>query len=1008
MAPYSRVLIVDNYDSFTYNLEQAFQVVTGFSPSVIKNDDEAFMNFMQKRNLSEHFDVIVLSPGPGHPRTDIGDVTAKLLSYYFDEEIREKYPVLFGVCMGYEAIGVKLGVDLVKTVPRHGNRSLIEIDPHFSCPLFEGLPSYFKQVRYHSLILDSASLERCESLIVTSRCWDLDPTSAASVINLEGPALQNENCPGWLRLLSQSALEFDPSSRFGENQIAVPMSFRHQSLPVFGVQFHPESILSEHGDRIIANVCKVAGIKADLIEDPPATNGSLRRNEFSVITSNLFEVPIDDLPEWTIVFFEKMFYSDCKPCVWLDSPSGSSGRWSFFAGGNIEESLFSVYEQRGNTVRLSYGRDLNIEFLEGKGTDSLNVLTYWISDRFGTIESLESVPISVPCVFPILGYESSRLSEVPSDDVDAAFVVTDRVLAVDNTTGKVLAIHKEGDIDWLKPIKKQIGSMNAPIPQSSKVRTEDCPLFKIRDCKSCYLDKIRTCQLAIEQGESYELCLTTQIEGTLEMDTLQIYKSLRSLNPAHYSCFIQLSSQTLLMASPERLLKVDGKTGIAQVKPIKGTRRRGNTQEEDEAIRQELASSEKDFSENLMIVDLVRNDLSTVCSNVNCPTLMKVETYAPYHQLVSTVEGRLDDPKRLAELVGKVFPAGSMTGAPKIRSMQILAAIEGQRRGLGYSGAVGYICPRSGDADLAVTIRSILYNKDTRKVSIGCGGAILAISDPEEEWKEILVKAKRTLQVIAHAKNARGVCLEFSDRSESIFIRTPTSSDPTFVTTMRYEEDRGIWLFRRHIKRLCMYTWDKVSFEDMKTAVLSCIRNESMRQDTSLFETFREIEDGPFLGISGHEWESVQPSLGVRACRIRIEVQFGSDLQIRCCMSPLNYENPTQLHPSSSRVESSDSALRLKTPDWFVPSNVSRESTLLVNELGYVTETGISNIAFLKDRKWITPALGPSYLIPGTLRELLIDHSLLAEGLVHLDEVRLAGGVFCFNGVRGCYRAKLA
>ena len=1000
----SRVVIIDNYDSFTFNLVQRVFDAVGERPLVVRNDDYEFIKVMKDYDdLKVVFDLIILSPGPGNPTNDIGPVTEFILRYFLGGDPRPQYPVLFGVCMGYEAIGAKLGVDVIKTVPRHGVQwdIIVERDP-ICCIVFQDLPSRFKQVRYHSLILDPDQLESSADLIVTSRCLDVDPSAATNFERTEGPEPPLDTCPEWLRKLSLSTVSQNGGTGTNIPPLRmIPMSFRHKSLPVFGVQFHPESILSEFGNDIIRNICKYSKVQtkdycpSDSVICEPKINCQLSRLIHTVPN-------LADLDSWSFELFRQLVYVKDHTNVWLDSPVASTGRWSFFAGGQLskaarrEASLFSVYQLDQGTWKFIDGRNLGFKFSTCE--EFLTLASSLIESELGHGSGVV-VPLTVPCVFTVIGYEAS----------DALFVITDRVIAIDNDSGNVYALHVDGDDDWLdlaaiRSLERESESFPLPTPPEGILN------FSIRDSKWSYIEKINACKAAIEHGESYELCLTTQVEAVLGIDPLGVYEHLRVMNPAHNSCFIQCQDQTLLMASPERFLKVDGSTGTAQVKPIKGTRRRGATPEEDDAIITELRSSEKDLAENLMIVDLVRNDLSTVCLEVKCPKLMYVESYTPYHQLVSTVEGRLPSRKRLIETIFRLFPAGSMTGAPKVRSMQILEAIEGKRRGLGYSGTVGYLCPRSGHADFAVTIRSILF-KDHR-VSIGCGGAILALSDPEDEWREMILKAKRSIQVLCVAANSKGALLEYSEQSECMFIRAPTSDEKnhTVVTTMRYERQRGVWLFQRHLERLWKST-GKGDKDSLRDAIIASMHKEAQTITCEMkanFNDFHPIDEGPFEGIGSMEWTQIDPGLNVEACRIRLEVQCSEPEKVTCSISPLRYDPVVSCSLSRIRVDSGDVALRRKTMDWYVPEVDTRAHYLLADEAGKITETGIANVTIRKEGRWVTPCGKSSCLLPGTLRELLIERGYLSEDIIAAHDIRSVQSSFiCLNALRGAFKVSL-
>ena len=324
-----------------------------------------------------------------------------------------------------------------------------------------------------------------------------------------------------------------------------------------------------------------------------------------------------------------------------------------------------------------------------------------------------------------------------------------------------------------------------------------------------YLANVLACQEHIAAGDSYELCLTTTARGPALTDPWGAYQQLRNTSPVPYGAYLQFPglgaapatdpgtaspspvavnprSRTaatqagapglhVLSASPERFLRIrraavsspgtpasaatststptNAPTGttpaplFVEAKPIKGTRPRG-TGTEDERWRRELQNSEKDRAENLMIVDLLRNDLAKICrpGSVRVPELFAVESYSHVHQLVSTITGELDGGTGAdaVDCLAACFPGGSMTGAPKVRSMELLEDLEGTARGL-YSGAIGWLSP-TGEADLSITIRTLI--DDGRESSFGVGGAIVADSDPEAEWQEILVKASALLEAL--------------------------------------------------------------------------------------------------------------------------------------------------------------------------------------------------------------------------------------------------------------------
>ena len=262
-----------------------------------------------------------------------------------------------------------------------------------------------------------------------------------------------------------------------------------------------------------------------------------------------------------------------------------------------------------------------------------------------------------------------------------------------------------------------------------------------------YTDNVARVRAFIEAGDVYELNYCMEFfADQVRLSPVEAYQALCQRSPMPFSVFMKQGSRYVLGASPERFLKKTGTRLVSQ--PIKGTIRRGQTPEEDEALKNQLRNSEKEQAENLMIVDLVRNDLarSAETGTVKVDELFGIYTFRQVHQLISTVSATQRAGVSLAEVLGNAFPMGSMTGAPKIRAMQRIDELEASRRGV-YSGAMGYILP-NGDFDFNVVIRSILYDAAQERASFMVGSAITYDADPAQEYAECLLKASAMRAVL--------------------------------------------------------------------------------------------------------------------------------------------------------------------------------------------------------------------------------------------------------------------
>jgi para-aminobenzoate synthetase len=668
-----QTLLIDNYDSFTFNLFQLLAEVNGVEPIVVRNDEATWDELERLR-----FDNVVISAGPGRPdvESDFG-VCA--------EAIRRCEKPLLGVCLGLQGIGWTEGGEVARAPePMHGR--VVEIE-HDGSPLFAGIPSPFQATRYHSLALEHPL-----------------PQALRETATADG----------------------------------VPMAIEHRTRPQWAVQFHPESIATPQGKRLLQNFRHLT--------TTPQSRGSFVGSDTTKEPRHSLAVrQLDEVADEEAAF--AALYGKSESAFWLDSSrSGPRARFSFMgdASGPLaevityelgaDESIFDYLDRRTAELRPSDLPDLPFEFDCG----FVGYLGYELKDE--------------------CGYASPHTSELP----DACFLLADRVVAFDQEENctYLLCLHERGKEEaaetWLAKTASQLASLGAAADEGSGEGRRTLPAFVHRSSpdpspsspqlgrsREQYLEDVENSLAHLVAGDSYEICLTNQLSLTTDADPLHLYLRLRRANPAPFAAYLRFGDLAVLSSSPERFLRVS-RDGEAEARPIKGTSRRGATVAEDAELAAALAADEKNRAENLMIVDLLRNDLGAVCEvgSVEVPRMMAVESYETVHQLVSEVRGRLRPGATTLDAVRSCFPPGSMTGAPKKRTTEILDGLEGAARGV-YSGAIGWF-GLGGDADLSVAIRTIVLADG--RATIGAGGAIVLQSDPEREWEEMLLKAAAALR----------------------------------------------------------------------------------------------------------------------------------------------------------------------------------------------------------------------------------------------------------------------
>ncbi|MCF4007119.1 chorismate-binding protein [Corynebacterium uropygiale] len=607
----TRLLIVDNHDSFTYNIVEDCRHL-GVEPLVIRNDDPAGLPL-------EDVGAIIISPGPGradHP-ADTG------LSA---EALRSGLPVL-GVCLGMQLMAVAAGGTLRTHPPHHGVLSSVE---HDGSPLFDTIPSPMSVTRYHSWVVERPG----EDMEVLARSED-----------------------------------------------GVIQALRHRRRPWWGVQFHPESISTPDGRTLLRNFLRLAGWPHVRAQRLPAREG------------------------WTAEALFCSLFAEREVAIWLDDSTGTG--WSILA------------DDGGPDARL-----LRLRGAPGEGGElDRELRAPWAGRRLLAEPDPDRLPFRFrPGWVGWLGYEAETGGE---------FLFVDRAILVGpGENPDIYAISLHEDEEWFADLRRHLAGPAPAAPGPARAPEPEPLRLRAREGREQYLAKIAAVQEAIRAGETYEACLTTQLRGRGEVG-VEHYLRLRAHNPAPYGAYLRFGETQVLSTSPELFLRCA--RGELMSRPIKGTRPRS-------ADPAELAAHPKDRAENRMITDLVRNDLARVCApgSVRVPELFGVESFATVHQLVSTVVGQCRPGVDVVDALAAAFPGGSMTGAPKERTCEILAELEGEPRGV-YSGCLGWLSGE-GEAELAMTIRTLVANG--RELSYGVGGAILDASDPEAEWEEVRTKCQ--------------------------------------------------------------------------------------------------------------------------------------------------------------------------------------------------------------------------------------------------------------------------
>jgi para-aminobenzoate synthetase len=679
-----KTLIIDNYDSFTHNLADLIADINQCAPLVVMNDAATWEEI-----ASQPFDNIVISPGPGRPDR------AQDFGLSRDALLKANVPVL-GVCLGFQGLAMASGGRLAYAPSLvHGEASMVR---HDGDPLFAGVPSPFAAGRYHSFMIERPLPPHLKEI-----AWTED---------------------------------------------GLLMAIAHLEKPQWGVQFHPESILTEHGRRLLENFRDLSRDKSGRIATPLQPKRGVMKVS---ATRKAFWRELPRAVDAEAVFCS--LFAASPHAFWLDSSLVVPGlsRWSYLGDASGPNAEIVSYDCVDGYVAVERGG--HRQHHDGTIFDYLRVQPR---------ASLQTPP---PCPFTggyvgWFGYElqqdcGSRIRR-KAQTPDSLLIRADRFIAVDHAEGKSYLVvidapeHETRAWQWLDETEAAIASVRPPppvVPHGTK------PLDVVMaQGERAYRASVEECLHAIREGESYQVCLTNELSCEADLDPLDVYRVMREINPAPFAAFMRWPGGAVLSASPERFLSADTH-GEVETRPIKGTARRDPDSRRDQELREGLRQSRKDRAENAMIVDLLRNDLSRCCEpgTVYVSELFGVESYETVHQLVSTVRGVLRPDCTVTDLLQAAFPGGSMTGAPKLRTLEIIDRLEGRARGI-YSGVLGWIGD-DGGADLSIVIRTIVAQDG--RFTIGVGGGVVAASTPQAEYAEMLLKAQASIKALVVAAFGR-------------------------------------------------------------------------------------------------------------------------------------------------------------------------------------------------------------------------------------------------------------
>lgn len=708
-----KILLIDNYDSFTYNVYQYLKEMK--NEVICTRNDKISIKEIEEMNP----DSIFISPGPGDPKS--AGICLEVVRHFAGKVS------IFGICLGQQVIGEAFGGKIVHAKELyHGKTSKILTN---SKGVFENLPSEFIATRYHSLVVEKETLPDC----------------------------------------------FDVTCQTSEGEI---MGIKHKEYNIEGVQFHPESIMTDIGKKIFLEFLQRT---ERFIGKDSITKSTSYEDDNIIKYKELSHVKKIGVKQYAYRFYVKnnflnIFenirdeYGECN-CMILDSADGPTAdcgksyigifpKYELIISNRkmkiITENtcIYDIFIENFKELYDINEENFNLE--ERKFSDIFPIIsTIFKENKIHDIESNFSNGLIGVFSYEYLHYieniHNKNKSILKFPDVHLKYFST--ILQYDKVKSELVVINNEipGAKETKFNMERILGEKENLIEDSIKYSyIQNCnPEVFCNTTKEEFYSKVAKAKQYIKDGDIFQIQIGRRLNIKANIRPFDVYKKLRKLNPTPYMFYWECKDYQLISNSPELQLKVEN--GKVMIRPIAGTSKgKGQTKEEAQKLKHELENSSKEQAEHIMLVDLARNDIGRIAlaGSVKVSRLMKTEEFSPVYHLVSSVEGDILKENNTMKLFESTFPAGTLTGAPKVRAMEIINELENEERGP-YGGAFGFF-EFNGNILSSIIIRTIL--KKGKNLYLQASAGIVADSKDYLEWNEIQHKTETIKQVLEECR----------------------------------------------------------------------------------------------------------------------------------------------------------------------------------------------------------------------------------------------------------------